>query len=330
MFIFRDKTQIIDIGGSQLTAFFESLLHQALLWTGKPYAPGGLPQRLLASAFLSDDAGLLLWSDLTRAPNYYQTEAEAELIQEKADELSSRIEDGTIIMDLGCGDIRKTIPLLQALEKQKKFVSYYAIDLSRKSLENGLRRFESDYHHIQCTGLWGTWDAGLAWSKQMLDARRSRLYLSLGSIFGNDHLEPAIARLRGWAQEALCGSTNSSMLLTMDATTDKDLLHASYNENDGLYERFIRNGFRHTNRILGRTGTRTRTGSADNPVMHRSVLRAKRRVRVHAVGLVLDEGTELDCYENFKYGPTVMHDQFAAAGLHCIEQWKAPKANICK
>ncbi|KAK8022456.1 hypothetical protein PG993_013223 [Apiospora rasikravindrae] len=332
------KTQIIDVGGSQLTPFFQSLLREALLWTDKPYAPGGHTQRLLPSAFLSDDAGLQIWSELTRAPNYYQTEAEAELILEKADELSRHIQDGTIIMDLGCGDVRKIVPLLQALEKQKKSVTYYAIDLARSSLENGLQRFDSGYNHVQCIGLWGTWDAALAWSKKTLnDPGRPRLYLSLGSIFGNDHPDPSAARLRDWAQKAMRETTaaeeTAMMLLTMDATTDRTRLHASYNDNDGLYERFIRNGFRHSNRILGEDWYKDedwdcRSVLQGDPVMHRSVLRAKRPVAVQSVGLTLEEGTEVDCYENFKYGPEAMSRQFEAAGISAIEQWKAPKADI--
>ncbi|KAK7937659.1 uncharacterized protein PG986_014527 [Apiospora aurea] len=332
----NDKVQIIDVGGSELTPFFQSLLHKALLWTETPYAPSGLTQRLLPSAFLSDDAGLRIWSELTRAPNYYQTNTETELILDKADELSSHIQDGTIIMDLGCGDVRKIVPLLQALEKKKKSVTYYAIDLSRTSLEHGLQGFDSGYDHVQCIGLWGTWDAALAWSKDTpKDSDRPRLYLSLGSIFGNDHLEPAVARLRGWTQKAMRVNTTESdmMLLTMDATTDRHHLYASYNDNDGLYERFIRNGFRHSNRILGEDWYKDddwdcRSELQSDPVMHRSVLRAKRPVQVRSVGLILEEGTAIDCYENFKYGPEVMSRQFEAAGLAAIKQWKAPKADI--
>ncbi|CAN8095708.1 unnamed protein product [Discula destructiva] len=281
---------------------------------------------------LSDNTGLLMWRELTKQPNYYQTEVEARLIVNNAREISSFVEDGTIIMDLGCGDIRKIVALLDVLEKQQKSITYYALDLSRESLELALDGVGSGYTKVECCGLWGNWDKGIEWSTRTLDESRPRLYLSLGSIFGNDHIEPAIARLKSWSEVAL-DSCRSSMLLTMDATMDKEKLMASYNDNGGLYESFIRNGFRHTNRILGEDWYKDedwehRGELQDEPRMHRSVMRAKRVVKIVSVGLRVEEGTELDCYENFKYSPEVMEKQFEAAGLTKMKTWKAPDAHL--
>ncbi|KAI1387677.1 uncharacterized protein F4822DRAFT_430422 [Hypoxylon trugodes] len=62
--------------------------------------------------------------------------------------------------------------------------------------------------------------------------------------------------------------------------------------------------------------------------MYRAVLRAKREVVVRQSGLILAEGTALDCWEAFKYTPEEMYKQFDGAGLTADRQWKTPSAEM--
>ncbi|KAI1387676.1 uncharacterized protein F4822DRAFT_444275 [Hypoxylon trugodes] len=147
-------------------------------------------------------------------------------------------------------DTRKIVGLLETFEKSKKQVTYYGIDLSRPSLHEALSSLRANYLYVECIGLWGTWDVALEWSKVHIDPARPRLFLSLRSIFGNDHFDAAVSKLRFWARNALT-KPHDSMLLGMDSTVDKSVALAAYTQNDGLYERFIRNGYKHSNRVLG-------------------------------------------------------------------------------
>lgn len=230
-------------------------------------------------------------------------------------------------------DVRKVKPLLDCLEHREDEVWYFALDLAREELERGIGRLTPRYQYIKCFGLWGTFDDGLAWLNSQ-SFENPRFFMSLGSIFGNDHLNDAVKRLSTWRTQGLQG-IGDSMLLTMDATDDPTTIWNSYHDTGGLFERFIRNGYKHSNRVLGHEwyydedwdfyGVRQ-----EDPVMHRFVIRANKNIACPQLKLELPIGSEIDCYEAFKYSPDLMRRQFAESGFDEIACWKAPQRHICE
>jgi uncharacterized SAM-dependent methyltransferase len=233
-------------------------------------------------------------------------------------------------------DVRKVKPFLDRLEAMRKDSTYYALDLSRLALEENMRqlmpsyRIGHRYEFVQCFGLWGTFDDAHSWAKKIVD--KPRWFCSLGSQFGNDHFDDAVAFLSKWAQIM---RPEDRMLIGMDGSEDKEAIWHSYHDSQGLFEEFIRNGYTHSNTVLGSSWYRDEDWDfcgvmQDDPLMHRWVIRAKRDVIDSSLGLAFEPGDEIDCYEAFKYGPEVMHRQFAQAGLEVVATWKAPSALICK
>jgi len=233
-------------------------------------------------------------------------------------------------------DVRKIKPFLDRLEAMRKDSTYYALDLSRPALEENMRqlvpsyRIGHRYEFVQCFALWGTFDDAYSWAKKIVD--KPRWFCSLGSQFGNDHFDDAVAFLSKWAQIM---RPEDRMLIGMDGSEDKEEIWHSYHDSQGLFEEFIRNGYTHSNTVLGSSWYRDEDWDIcgvmqDDPLMHRWVIRAKRDVIDASLGLAFEPGDEIDCYEAFKYGPAVMHRQFAQAGLEVVATWKAPSALICK
>lgn len=231
-------------------------------------------------------------------------------------------------------DSRKVAPLLAHLEEQQKPFNYYALDLSHASLVDSLQRLTSKHRHVSCYGLWGNFDDVLAWCKSLPSPR---IFLSLGSTFGNDRWEDALAGLRLWADEL---RADDKLLIGIDGNGDKDKVWRSYHDDKGLIERFLRNGFEHTNRILGKLWYRdddwTVAGVLEEgnggAVTHRFLFTAVRPVDCPEIGLSFQVGDEIDCYEAFKYRPDTMRAQFKEVGLQELAFWKAPKpeAKICE
>lgn len=60
-------------------------------------------QKSIATFLLYDELGLQLFDEITRLEEYYLTNAERTILQEHADELASRVNDGTVIVELGSG-----------------------------------------------------------------------------------------------------------------------------------------------------------------------------------------------------------------------------------
>lgn len=226
-------------------------------------------------------------------------------------------------------NVRKVQPLLEALEAAGKNVQYFALDLSRASLERSMEQLPSSWKHVRCYGLWGTFDDVLAWSKAVAGPK---WFLSLGAIFGNDRFEVAVASLAEWAQVL---RPQDRMLVGMDACKDEQKVWQSYNDAEGVWHQFIRNGLAHSNQILGHSWYRAEDWDIsgvyeDCPSRHRYVLRAVRDVDCDPLELHSIAGEEIVSYECFKYDPDEMRRQFAQAGLEEIKTYKAPSEPICK
>ncbi|KAJ8602843.1 hypothetical protein MRB53_042335 [Persea americana] len=62
--------------------------------------------------------------------------------------------------------------------------------------------------------------------------------------------------------------------------------------------------------------------------MHRFVLRAKQDVECPDPLPRFPRGTEIDCYQGFKYPPDTMRRQFVEAGLTEIAYWQAESTGL--
>lgn len=236
-------------------------------------------------------------------------------------------------------DTRKVRPLLNSLERASKPVEYYGLDLSLASLQADVRSLASEFTFVRCRGLWGTFDDALRWVAESdecgysSDKSPPRWLLSLGSILGNDFPVPAIAHLARWASTMGDGDR---MLVGMDATTDKQRIWESYHDPAGLFERFMRGGLEHANRVLGCNWYRPHEWEvvgvwSGDYCMHRFVFRALVDVKCDSVGVNFPAGHEIDCYEAFKFSPTEMDAMFQAAGLRQQTVFKAPGSSaICE
>ena len=185
------------------------------------------------------------------------------------------------------------------------------------------------YNFVRCSGLWGRFEDGMTWSKGV---KGPKWFLSLGSIFGNAPFDDAVAGLSKWARVM---RLEDRMLLAMDAHTDPKAIWNSYHDSQGLYERFIRNGLARSNEILGHSWYRDVDWEVNGrlqevPLMHRTVVTAVGDVACDPLGMRFAAGDEIHCDGAYKYGPAIMHQIFASAGLREIAQWKAPFSPICK
>lgn len=66
-------------------------------------------RRLLPPALLSDTRGLRIWREITRLPDYYQTREEIQLLETHSKAIADQIVEGSILIDLGCGQVSKSV-----------------------------------------------------------------------------------------------------------------------------------------------------------------------------------------------------------------------------
>ncbi|PFH55204.1 hypothetical protein XA68_10390 [Ophiocordyceps unilateralis] len=147
--------------------------------------PASGPRRL-PTLLLYDNKGLQLFEEITYLDEYYLTNYEIELLNKSVVELAGSIAAGSILVELGSGNLRKVCLLLQAFEQLAKPVDYYALDLSQQELGRTLAHLPS-FKHVSCHGLLGTYDEGLEWLKQPDVLRRPKCILHIGSSIERKH-----------------------------------------------------------------------------------------------------------------------------------------------
>ncbi|KAK7986968.1 hypothetical protein PG988_001956 [Apiospora saccharicola] len=218
--------------------------------------------RSLPSLLLWNERGLKLFEEVTYVPEYYLTNTEIELLKAHSLELADRIEPGTILLELGSGNLRKVRILLEAIEKLGKQVDYYALDLDRAELERTLGQLvdAGRFQHVRCHGLHGTYDDGQRWIALPENAGRPRCLLSLGSTLGSYSPPEAAAFLKKWADTLRAGDdsnsnatgtgTSSRIILGLDGCQDGERVFAAYNDPAGIHKKFILNALDNANAHL--------------------------------------------------------------------------------
>ncbi|KAJ9148910.1 hypothetical protein NKR23_g4566 [Pleurostoma richardsiae] len=203
--------------------------------------------RKLPTLLLYDERGLQLFEDITYLDEYYLTNDEIDLLKSSSAEIAEHIPDGSMVIELGSGNLRKVNLLLQALEGAGKNVDYYALDLSKTELERTLAQLPQ-YKHVRCHGLLGTYDEGREWLKEPQNLIRQKCILHLGSSIGNFQRDEASEFLKRFADVL---SPTDTMLVGVDACNDPARVYHAYNDRAGLTHQFILNGLVHANEILG-------------------------------------------------------------------------------
>jgi uncharacterized SAM-dependent methyltransferase len=185
------------------------------------------------------------------------------------------------------------------------------------------------YKHVTLVGLWGTFADMRAY---LATIRGPRLLAGLGSMIGNDPFDEAVSDLGSWS--ALM-NPEDSFLLGIDGTADKQKIWRSYHDDGGLFEKFLRIGMRHTNRVLGHEWFRDEDWVLggkfrDNPLVHCFSFTAIRDISCPEAQVYLRRGDKVECYESHKYQPEQVSKIARASGFNEIALWKSPDGDICQ
>ncbi|KAI5459770.1 C-type lectin protein [Mariannaea sp. PMI_226] len=278
--------------------------------------------RRLPTLLLYNEKGLQLFEEITYLEEYYLTNYEIELLKESCDEIASQIPEGAMIIELGSGNLRKVCLLLEAFERAKKAVQYFALDLSRQELERTLAQVP-DFKHVSCYGLLGTYDDGCEWLKQPSIASRPKCILHLGSSIGNFHRDEA-AEFLGQFADLL--QPSDTMLVGVDSCDDPAKVYYAYNDAQGLTHRFILNGLTHANELLGEQAFDVDDWRVigeyvndEDGGRHQAFLSPNRRIE--ALGSTVFPHERIQIEQSLKYSSEETRNLWASAGLIEMKHW---------
>ncbi|CAO3574350.1 unnamed protein product [Mortierella alpina] len=202
--------------------------------------------KTIPTMVLYDDRGLQLFDEITYLDEYYLTQEEIEILERDGDKIVENIPDNSVVVELGAGSLRKTVLLLNALERKRKNIRYYALDLMLDELTKSLKSL-GHFSNVKTAGLWGTYDEGLAFVSSF-GPEVPKTLLWLGSSIGNLNREEAKDFIASYRKTLNVGD---NWLIGVDRRNDAQEITVAYNDPKGITRDFVMNGLSHINVILG-------------------------------------------------------------------------------
>lgn len=197
----------------------------------------------LSPKYFYDERGSQLFERITTLPEYYQTRTERGILERLAPELARDFGFSTMI-EFGSGSSAKTRVLLDAFTDAGSLERYIPIDVSRDFLVAAAERLSADYEGLAIEAVVGDFNDGL----DKIERSGPGLVLFLGGTIGNFYRSDAVAFL---ARVAAGMRPDDMLLMGVDLVKDPALLHAAYNDSQGVTAEFNRNVLRVINAGLG-------------------------------------------------------------------------------
>lgn len=197
-----------------------------------------------------DEAGSLLFEQITLLPEYYLTRTERGLLEENAEKILVAMGAPVTVAELGAGTATKTGVLLAAAGRLQPLVLYQPIDVSPTALDEAKAQLEAQLRTVVVRAQVANYVTEPIRLERVTDAKVLTLYI--GSSIGNFSPEEAmdiLAKLRGQMQpgDALLLGTD---LAPGEQKTVEQLL-AAYDDAAGVTAAFNLNVLKRLNREVG-------------------------------------------------------------------------------
>jgi dimethylhistidine N-methyltransferase len=279
-----------------------------------------LPAKQIPSKYFYDETGSQIFEEICRLREYYPTRTELGIMQQHAGEMAKLLGRDCLLIEYGSGSSVKTRLLLDRLAEP---AAYMPIDISGEHLLRSAESLAQAYPGLEIIPLCADFTMlSEAPSPSRKPARRV-IYFP-GSTIGNFTPGEAVELLRRTARLA---GPSGGMLLGADRKKEPSILHAAYNDAQGVTACFNLNLLVRINRELG----------ADFPIeefwhhafytprhgrieMH-LVTRKALRVRVADEEFLLTQGESIRTEYSYKYSVEDLQAVAAKAGFAIERTW---------
>ena len=284
---------------------------------------GSTPKRL-APKYFYDHAGSDLFDAICELPEYYVTRTETAIMRARVTDIVASWGRRVRVVEPGAGSGTKTRLVLEALGPER-CAEYVPVDISGEHLAGAAQRLRAAYPWLRVSPVAADFAIDLPAAAAMAagDETRNVVYFP-GSTIGNFDPPEAERLLARFRRAAGPGGT---VVVGIDLKKDPALLHAAYNDAQGVTAAFNRNVLSRMNREL----------SADFDVSsfaHYAFYEPEAgRIEMHLVSLKRQdvvvsgrkfrfaEGESICTECSYKYDLATAERLARAAGLHLIDAW---------
>ena len=277
--------------------------------------------KTMPSKYFYDERGSDLFQKICDLPEYYPTRAEMGLLKSMAGEIAELIGPGCQMIEYGCGSSEKMRIVLSALIEPESFT---AVDISKEHLLVVTKALSLEYPDLMVHAV--SADFIRPFAVPAMVGTGLRVGFFPGSTIGNFTHEGAIEFLTGTKEVV---GPNGAMLIGVDLKKDERILHAAYNDSQGVTAAFNLNLLARLNRELGATFDLCR-------FRHDAFYNAERsRIEMHLVSLseqTVTLGGEVISFQkdetihtenSYKYRPDEFVHLARMAGWRLEQRWLA-------
>jgi L-histidine Nalpha-methyltransferase len=281
----------------------------------------------LPPVWFYDEAGSLLFDQITRLPEYYLTRAESSILRARAGELT-RLAAADTLVEIGSGTSEKTLLILDAMARTRRLRTIALLDISEEVLRDAAAGLSARYG-VDVHAVVGDFRAEIG----KVGRSGRQLWAFLGSTIGN-FTPPERRRLLSDFVAAM--GPEDRLLLGTDLIKDPERLVAAYDDAEGVTAAFNRNVLRVLNRDLGGTfdpesfGHRAVWNADESWIEMRLVSARAQTVQIGELGLSVDfaAGEEMLTEISAKFDPEQLSTELAGAGLVVEAAWPDPDGDF--
>ena len=279
--------------------------------------------RSLSPKYFYDEKGSALFDRICDLPEYYPTRTELALLAAHAEEIAMKMGPRAEIVEFGAGSLRKVRLLLDVMDEPSRYVP---IDISGVYLSASAAQLQRDYPSLSVSPIMADYTAGVH-----LPASEPRSGCRVGffpgSTIGNLHPADALKFLRQAAQSLRGGA----LLIGVDLIKAPSILHAAYNDSQGITAAFNLNLLARANRELDADFVLSQFvhGAFYNAPLQRVEMHLISRTaqQVHVCGECFDfeEGETLHTENSYKFTVNSMRAMAVRAGFQPARVWIDPQ-----
>lgn len=198
-------------------------------------------QKAIEPKWLYDAAGSRLFDRICTLDEYYPTRTEMALLEHSAPEVAATVGPGIALVEFGSGSSIKVRLLLAHLDRP---AAYVPVDISREHLLASAESLARAYPKLPVHPVVADYTRRFALPSETVDARPVGFFP--GSTIGN-FAKGEAGTFLAKARETLAGG---EMLIGADLIKDEAVLHAAYNDREGVTAAFNLNLLTRINREL--------------------------------------------------------------------------------
>jgi dimethylhistidine N-methyltransferase len=282
------------------------------------------PKRI-APKFFYDKRGSELFDRICELDEYYPTRTETAILEQYAGEIAALVGEDSMLIEYGSGSSRKIRVLLDALGGR---LTYIAIDISKEHLLESAAALSEAYPDLEVIAVCADYTRPFDLPASSRRPSGNRVVFFPGSTIGN--LNPLDARRFLQTTAGRLGP-NGSLLIGVDLKKDPKVLHAAYNDAEGVTAAFNMNLLRRMNEELGAEFDLSSfrheafyNRDAGRIEMHLVSLNDQ-QVRFNGTSVPFRSGETIHTENSYKFDIEEFHALAAEAGFRPERVWTDPR-----